>query len=77
MPFGDGDPRRGTGAADGKIRQPTLTIPCACLCSWSVVTEGPGLSAESELRYSSALCMYLRDHEKHRQAVPERPEAVA
>jgi hypothetical protein len=41
---------------------PTLKIPSGCLCSWSVVSPGPGMACMSRLTYASALCRYLRQH---------------
>jgi hypothetical protein len=78
MGFLSDHPSNGLGQVSGsRIRQPTLTVPSGCLCTWSVVTAGPGMAAVSELRYASSLCAYRRDHEKHRVAVEPFPLGVA
>ena len=59
MAHGDKDARVGSGQVIyGSIRQPTLSIPCDCSCTWIVVQAGPGLKAVSEAKYLNALCKY-------------------
>jgi hypothetical protein len=73
MAHGDKDSRVGAGQMlAGSVRQATLSIPCDCMCTWTVVRTGPGMEAISELRYSNSLCSRLREH----QAAAARPPAV-
>jgi hypothetical protein len=45
------------GGVDSRaITMPTVKIPAGCMCTWSVITPGPGLAAISQLKYANSLC---------------------
>jgi hypothetical protein len=74
MAHGDKDGRVGSGQMlAGSVRQSTLSIPCDCACTWSVVRPGPGMECVSELKYTSSLCRHLR---KHQAAAAQPPAAI-
>lgn len=49
------------GAMLPPVLMPTQLIPCACKCSWAVVTAGPGLACVSRLKRRSAMCSYRHE----------------
>lgn len=51
------DDRRGFGNLGASIEMPTLTIPCNCSCSWSVVQPGPGMACISRRSYPNRACI--------------------
>ena len=40
------------------IVQPTLSIPCDCSCSWSVIRPGPGMACVSRMKARNRCCPY-------------------
>jgi len=40
------------------IVQPTLSIPCDCSCSWTVVRPGPGMACVSRMKARNRCCPY-------------------
>lgn len=58
------------------VEQPTNLIPVDCMCTWSVVTPGPGLACISRLTYPNALCSRSRDHEKRRTTTQVPPVSL-
>jgi len=38
------------------IMQPTLSIPCGCVCTWTVVRPGPGMACMSRLKVLNRSC---------------------
>ena len=52
---------QGTGLTAGHIEMPTLKIPCACMCSWSVVRPGPGMACVSRLTRRNNCCPYRHE----------------
>ena len=40
------------------ITQPTLSIPCDCVCTWVVSAPGPGMACVSRLKVLNRSCAY-------------------
>jgi hypothetical protein len=66
--LGTRDARAGTGQPSGVVEMPTLQIPSGCMCSWSVVSPGPGMACVSRLSYASSLCPHVRRNHEPREA---------
>jgi hypothetical protein len=55
----------GAGGLYQSVEMPTLLIPCACLCSWTVVRPGIGLACISQLKWANNICPV-----RHQSAAP-------
>lgn len=52
------DSRMGSGQPRQQVEMPTLLRPGDCMCTWTVVTPGPGLASISRLKYRNAQCRH-------------------